>query len=102
MLETSCFLSPHTGVINLSSALKWPCLVSTCYVLSTLLGAMCIPPFNLHNIQKDNSVSRTVQMRELRLRKVKHLAQHHTTRKLCDLRQVTQPTFVSPFILENG
>ena len=77
-------------------------LLQTLSVLSTLLGAMCIPPFNLHNIQKDNSVSRTVQMRELRLRKVKHLAQHHTTRKLCDLRQVTQPTFVSPFILENG
>ena len=89
MLETLYFLSLHTGVINLRSTLKWPCLVSTCYVLGTLLGAMCFPPFNHHNTQKDNGISHTVQVRKLRLRKVKYFAQHHATHKLCDLRQVT-------------
>lgn len=77
MLETSWFSLSSHGLLT-SALLLWLCLVTTCYV-RTLLGAMCIPPFNLHNIQKDNSVSHTVQMRELRLRKGKYLAQHHTT-----------------------
>lgn len=78
VLDTLCFLSLHAGV-NLSSTIKWPCLVSAYYVLHAPLGAVYIPPFNLHNAQIDNGINHIVQMRKLRLRKVKYLDQRHAT-----------------------